>query len=139
MVIGGAFAERDVMEAECLKIARRILGEIQYVTIRRLRPKGAAPNWKVADIVPQPSPMVSGEIRDKLVSLADKYLLKRTRSADGKCPIKVCDIACRARAPSASITGPAAGSVLYFSILYLQWGAGSRKPASPAHSNWLQF
>src|SRR5437899_10990544 len=39
------------LEAECLKLARRTLGgsEIQYVTIRRLHPKGTGPNWKVAD------------------------------------------------------------------------------------------
>jgi len=48
-----------------LKIARRTLGgsEIQLVTIRRLHPKGAGPNWKVADIIPQPTPLVSGEVR----------------------------------------------------------------------------
>ena len=40
------------LEAECLKLARRTLGrsEIQYVTIRRLHPKGTRPNWKVADL-----------------------------------------------------------------------------------------
>jgi hypothetical protein len=41
------------LEAECLRLARRTIGEIQSVTIRRLR-KGTRPNWKVADIIPQP-------------------------------------------------------------------------------------
>jgi len=49
---------RDWLEAECLRLARQIIGEIQSVTIRRLR-KGTRPNWKVADIVPQPSSLVS--------------------------------------------------------------------------------
>jgi hypothetical protein len=56
---------RAWFEAECLKLARRTLGgsEIQLVTIRRLHPKGMGPNWKVADIIPQPAPLVSGEVR----------------------------------------------------------------------------
>jgi len=56
---------RAWLEAECLKLARRTLGgsEIQLATIRRLHPKGMGPNWKVADIIPQPTPLVSGEVR----------------------------------------------------------------------------
>jgi hypothetical protein len=56
---------RAWLEAECLKLARRTLGgsEIQRVTIRRLHPKSMGPNWKVADIIPQPTPLVSGEVR----------------------------------------------------------------------------
>jgi len=56
---------RAWFEAECLKLARRTLGgsEIQLATIRRLHPKGMGPNWKVADIIPQPTPLVSGEVR----------------------------------------------------------------------------
>ncbi len=52
------------LEAECLKLARRTLGgsEIQYVTIRRLHPKGTGPNWRVADLIPQPTPLVSREV-----------------------------------------------------------------------------
>jgi hypothetical protein len=52
---------RERLEAECLKLARRTLGgsKIYYVAIRRLNSK-ARPNWKVADIVPQPSPLVTG-------------------------------------------------------------------------------
>ena len=55
-----------------MKIARRTLGgsEIQLVTIRRLHPKGAGPNWKVADIIPQPTaprPKVSDHHRFKVL------------------------------------------------------------------------
>jgi hypothetical protein len=35
---------------------------IHYVAIRRLRQKDAGHNWKVADIVPQPSLLISGEV-----------------------------------------------------------------------------
>ncbi len=61
------------LEAECLKLARRTLGgsEIQYVTIRRLRP-----NWKVADLIPQPTPLVSREVRDALAHLTGTYALE---------------------------------------------------------------
>jgi hypothetical protein len=57
---------KDWLEAECLRLARRAPGgsEIQRVTIRRLHPKGTGPNWKVADIIPQPS-----LIRDALAPL----------------------------------------------------------------------
>lgn len=69
---------RAWLEAECLKIARRTLGgsEIQLVTIRRLHPKGAGPNWKVADIIPQPAPSVSGELRQALAPLTATYTLE---------------------------------------------------------------
>jgi hypothetical protein len=55
---------RAWLEGECLKIARRTPGgsEIQLVTIRRLHPKGAGPNWKVADIIPQPTALSSKPI-----------------------------------------------------------------------------
>jgi hypothetical protein len=66
---------RDWLEAECLRIARRTIGGIQSVTIRRLH-KGARPNWKVADIIPQPSLMVSGKIRDALARLTGIYALE---------------------------------------------------------------
>ena len=66
---------REWLEAECLKLARRILGAVQYVPIRRLNSK-ARPNWKVADIVPQPSPLVSGQIRDRLARLTGRYSLE---------------------------------------------------------------
>ena len=66
------------LEAECLKLARRTLGgrETQYVTIRRLHPKGTRPNWKVADLIPQPTPLVSREIRDALAHLTGTYALE---------------------------------------------------------------
>ena len=66
------------LEAECLKLARRTLGgsEIQYVTIRRLHPKGTRPNWKVADLIPQPTPLVSREVRDALAHLTGTHALE---------------------------------------------------------------
>jgi hypothetical protein len=50
--------------------------EIQYVTIRRLHPKGTRPNWKVADLIPQPTPLVSREVRDALAHLTGTYALE---------------------------------------------------------------
>jgi hypothetical protein len=72
---------RDWLEAECLKIAKQTLGgsKIQYVTIRRLDPKGTGPNWKVADIIPQPSLRVSSKIRDALAPLMGRYTLADER------------------------------------------------------------
>lgn len=69
---------RAWLEAECLAIARRTLGgsEIQRVTIRRLRPKGTGPNWKVADIIPQPTLEVGGEVRKTLARLPGRYALE---------------------------------------------------------------
>ena len=69
---------RDWLEAECLRLAQLVLGgkEIQRVTIRRLHPKGTGPNWKVADIIPQPTPFVSGEVRDALAYLTGTFALE---------------------------------------------------------------
>jgi hypothetical protein len=69
---------RAWLEGECLKLARRILGgsEIQCVTIRRLRPKGSGPNWKVADIIPQPAVSLSEEVRATLARLPNTYALE---------------------------------------------------------------
>src|SRR5262249_42730499 len=74
---------RAWLEAECLKIARRTLGgsEIQLVTIRRLHPKGAGPNWKVADIIPQPTAPVREAVRAALAHLPDAYHLEEERVA----------------------------------------------------------
>ena len=71
---------RAWLEAECLKIARRTLGgsEIQLVTIRRLHPKGAGPNWKVADIIPQPTAPVSEVVRAVLAHSLTHITLKRS-------------------------------------------------------------
>jgi hypothetical protein len=73
---------RPWLEAECLKLARLVLGgnEIQCVMIRRLRPKGSGPNWKVADIIPQPTPFVSGEVRSALAILPGTYALENEQS-----------------------------------------------------------
>jgi hypothetical protein len=69
---------RDWREAECLKLAKRSIGgsEIERVTIRRLRPKGTGPNWKVADLIPQQTLLVSGEVRDALAHLPGTYALE---------------------------------------------------------------
>ena len=69
---------RDWLEAECLRLARLVLGgkEIQRVTIRRLSPKGTGPNWKVADIIPQPTPLVSEHVRAALAHLTGAYSLE---------------------------------------------------------------
>jgi hypothetical protein len=52
---------REWLEAECLRLAKRAPGgrEIERVTIKRLSPKGTGPNWKVADLIPQPTFAVS--------------------------------------------------------------------------------
>ena len=67
---------RTWLEAECLRLARSCLGgsEIQFVSIRRLHPKGAGPNWKAADIVPQPTRIT--EVRDALAFLTGTYALE---------------------------------------------------------------
>jgi hypothetical protein len=70
---------RAWIEAECLKLARRCLGgssEIQVPLNQTTVSKGLQSNWKVADITPQPSPPVSGEIRDRLARWTGKYVLE---------------------------------------------------------------
>jgi hypothetical protein len=68
---------REWIEAECVKLARQVLGgrEIERVTIRRLKPRGPGPNWKVADLIPQPALLVSERVRAKLARLPDDYTL----------------------------------------------------------------
>ena len=69
---------RAWLEAECLAVARRTAGGkgVERVMIRRLNPKGMGPNWKVADIIPQPAPSVSGELRQALAPLTATYTLE---------------------------------------------------------------
>jgi hypothetical protein len=69
---------RAWLEEECLTVAKRTRGgkDIQRVMIRRLNPKGAGPNWKVADIIPQPTPLLSGELREALAPLTAAYALE---------------------------------------------------------------
>jgi hypothetical protein len=66
------------LEAECLRLARQVCNgsQIQHIMIRRLRAKGTVPNWKVADIIPQPSLKLSTEIRAALAHLPDTYFLE---------------------------------------------------------------
>ena len=68
---------REWLEAECLRLAKRLPGgrEIERVTIRRLSPKGTGPNWKVADLIPQPTFAVSRKVRDVLAHLPGEYAL----------------------------------------------------------------
>jgi hypothetical protein len=72
---------RAWLEAECLSVARRSPSgkDVQRVMIRRLNPKGTGPNWKVADIIPQPAPSVSGELRQALAPLTVTYALEDDR------------------------------------------------------------
>ena len=69
---------RDWLEAECLRLASVAPGgsEIQRVTIRRLHPKGTGPNWKVADLIPQPALTFSAEVRASLAGLPATYALE---------------------------------------------------------------
>src|SRR6476659_3376396 len=69
---------RAWLEAECLAVAKRTRGgkDIERVMIRRLNPKGAGPNWKVADIIPQPAPLVSEKLREALAPLTAAYTLE---------------------------------------------------------------
>ena len=73
-----AIKTRAWLEAECLKLARQISGgsQIECVMIRRLHTKGVAPNWKIADIIPQPWSALSDEIRATLSHLPDTYALR---------------------------------------------------------------
>jgi hypothetical protein len=72
---------RDWLEEECLKLAKQTRSgrEIQRVTIRRLNPKGSAPNWKVADLIPQPAMQYSADVRAALAHLPGTYALEGDR------------------------------------------------------------
>ena len=52
---------------------------IQRVTVRRLSPRGAAPNWKVADLIPQPPMQFSADVRAALAHLPGTYALEGDR------------------------------------------------------------
>ena len=69
---------RAWLEAECLRLGRQVRdgSQIQRVMIRRLHAMGTAPNWKVADIIPQPAPILSEEIRATLAHLQGTYALE---------------------------------------------------------------
>lgn len=61
-----------------MKLARRTLGggEIQLVTIRRLHLKGMGPQLEGADIIPQPTLLVSGHVRAALAHLTSAYFIE---------------------------------------------------------------
>jgi hypothetical protein len=69
---------RDWLEAECLRLASRAPGgsQIQRVTIRRLHARGTGPNWKVADLIPQPALAFSAQVRALLADLPATYTLE---------------------------------------------------------------
>lgn len=69
---------RDWLEAECLKLAQQIRSgrEIERVTVRRLSIKDGSPNWKVADLIPQPAMQFSADVRAALAHLPEKYALE---------------------------------------------------------------
>jgi hypothetical protein len=72
---------RDWLEAECLKLARRLRSgrAIERVTVRRLGAKNGAPNWKIADLIPQPEMQFSADVRAALAHLPGKYALEGER------------------------------------------------------------
>jgi hypothetical protein len=72
---------RDWIEAECLKLARQIRSgrAIERITVRRLGSKNGAPNWKIADLIPQPAMQFSAEVRAALAHLPGKYALEGER------------------------------------------------------------
>jgi hypothetical protein len=72
---------RDWIEAECLTLAKQVRGAagIQRVIIRRLRPIRGGPNWKAADVLPQPDLVLSGKVRAALTDLPSLYALEDER------------------------------------------------------------
>jgi hypothetical protein len=69
---------RDWIEAECLNLAKQVRGgdAIQRVIIRRLRPVRGGPNWKPADVVPQPDLALIDKVRAALADLPSLYVLE---------------------------------------------------------------
>jgi hypothetical protein len=69
---------RDWLEAECLTLAKQVRGggQIQRVIIRRLRPTRGGPNWKAADVLPQPDLVLIGKVRAALARLPSMYALE---------------------------------------------------------------
>lgn len=72
---------REWLEAECLRLAKQIRSgrEIERITVRRLGSRNGAPNWKVADIIPQPAMKFSADVRAALAHLPGKYALEGDR------------------------------------------------------------
>ena len=73
---------RDWIEAECLNLAKQVRGgaAIQRVIIRRLRPIPGGPNWKPADVLPQPDLVLIGEVRAALTDLPSRYAIEDERT-----------------------------------------------------------
>ena len=64
------------------KLAKQVRGAagIQRVIIRRLRPIPGGPNWKPADVLPQPDLVLIGEVRAALTDLPSLYALEDERT-----------------------------------------------------------
>ena len=70
---------RDWIEAEWLRLAKNVPGNagIERVVIRRLRAIGGGrPNWKPADVFPQPDLDLVGKVRAALAELPSLYALE---------------------------------------------------------------
>jgi hypothetical protein len=72
---------REWLEAECLKLARQMRSGrgIERVTLRRLGSRDGAPNWKIADLIPQPEMQLSADVRAALAHLPGEYVLEGER------------------------------------------------------------
>jgi hypothetical protein len=68
----------DWIEAECLRLAKNVPGGagIERVVIRRLRSTGGGPNWKPADVFPQPDLDLVGKVRAAFAELPSLYALE---------------------------------------------------------------
>ena len=62
---------REWIEAECVKLGRQVVGGRDDRTRDdpSIEARGPGPNWKVADLIPQPALLVSQQVRAKLARL----------------------------------------------------------------------
>jgi hypothetical protein len=72
---------REWLEAEGLKLAQQMRSGrgIERITLRRLGARNGAPNWKIADLIPQPEMQLGAEVRAALAHLPGKYALEGER------------------------------------------------------------
>ena len=66
---------RDFLEAESLRVAKRVLGckHLTAVKIARVHPPGSGPNWCPVEFKPPLPPMAEAEARKAIASLTGKY------------------------------------------------------------------
>ena len=71
---------RDFLEAESLRVAKRVLGckHLTAVKIARVHPPGIGPNWHPVEFIPPLPPMAEAEARKAIASLTGKYALMGT-------------------------------------------------------------